>query len=132
MRFLRLGPALTLLLGVAAGAFFFYAWQNQRGTLKNDLDASHHAVLLNNNQAYFGRLELKDGDYLVLNDVFYVQSRVDEETKKTSHALVKRGNEMHGPTKMILNRSNVQFIEPVSPTSQVGKLIADAARGSSK
>jgi len=128
----RIAVVTAFVLGALVGAGSLYAWHSRQGLLQSDLEASHHAILLNNNQAYFGRLQQRGADYLILNDVFYVQSRVDEESKKTTHALVKRGNEMHGPTKMILNRNNIQFIEPVSPDSQVGKLIAEAAKTTAK
>ena len=127
----RITVVTAFVLGSLVGAGSLYAWYSRQGLLQSDLEASHHAILLNNNQAYFGRLQQR-ADYLILNDVFYVQSRVDDETKKSTHALVKRGSEMHGPTKMILNRNNIQFIEPVSPDSQVGKLIAEAAKTKGK
>ena len=65
------------------------------------------------------------GDYPVLRDVFYIQSRQNPDTKQVANVLVKRGGEAHGPDRMILNRQQVQLIEPVSETSQIGRLIAE-------
>ncbi len=36
--------------------------------------------------------------------------------------------EWHGPDRMILNATHILFIEPVSPDSQVAKLIEDAQK----
>ncbi len=86
----------------------------------------YQAVLLSNGSAYFGRLEGLGTPYPVLRDVFYVQSVQDQNTKQVSNILVKRGKEWHAPDRMILNANMIVFVEPVSPTSRVAQLIAQA------
>ena len=87
---------------------------------------SYYAVLLNNGQAYFGKVERNWDGFLTLSDVFYIQSKVNRETKETTSNLIKRGKELHGPSHMILNVTAVQYIEPVGKDSQLAKLIAEA------
>jgi len=41
------------------------------------------------------------------------------------NVLVKRGNELHGPDRMVLNANDIVFIEPVGPNSRVAQLIAE-------
>jgi hypothetical protein len=62
----------------------------------------------------------------MLTDVFYVQSSVNQETKAVTNVLVKRGKELHGPQFMYINAKSILVIEPVSPDSQVAKLIKEA------
>lgn len=86
----------------------------------------YQAVLLTNGSAYFGRLEGLGTPFPVLRDVFYVQSVQDQNTKKVSNVLVKRGKEWHQPDRMILNSNMIVLVEPVSPNSRVAQLISQA------
>lgn len=72
-----------------------------------------YAVLLNGGQAYFGKIKDPGNDYLILTEVYYVQTRVNPETKESTNILVKRGKEVHEPSEMIVNTNSVQYIEPV-------------------
>ena len=84
---------------------------------------AYSAVLLDNNQVYFGKLDKADTPYPVLTDVYYIQSQVNQETKAVTNILVRRGNEWHGPDRMYLNTRHILFIEPVGPNSKVSQLI---------
>jgi hypothetical protein len=86
----------------------------------------YQAVLLSNGSAYFGRLEGLGTPYPVLQDVFYVQSTQNPETKQVSNILVKRGKEWHAPDRMILNANMIVMVEPLNPGSRVAQLIAQA------
>ena len=83
------------------------------------------AVLLDNNQVYFGKLANAGSPYPELTDVYYIQSSVNQETKAVNNVLVRRGNEWHGPDRMFLSAHHIIFIEPVGPDSKVAQLIAD-------
>jgi hypothetical protein len=89
-----------------------------------DTGTPFQAVALMNGQLFFGRLDTADGGYLVLRDVFYVQTRQNPDTRAVANVLVKRGGEAHGPDRMVINRQQVLLIEPVKADSQIGKLIA--------
>ena len=92
------------------------------------LQAGYHAVLLANGQALFGRLDGLGTPHPVLTEVFYLQSFTNPETKQETNALVKRGQEWHGPDRTILNARHIVFVEPVTEGSRVAKLIAEAGR----
>jgi hypothetical protein len=86
----------------------------------------YQAVLLDNNQVYFGKVADLGSDYPVLTDVFYIQTTVNQETKQQNNILLKRGKEWHAPDKMVLNARDIIMIEPVTAGSTVAKLIAQA------
>lgn len=112
---------IVLSLIIVAGA----AWWFFRGRTVA-MTTQYQAVLLTNGSAYFGHLEGLGTPYPVLRDVFYVQSVQDQNTKKVSNILVKRGKEWHAPDRMILNANMIVFVEPVNPSSRVAQLIAQA------
>ena len=96
---------------------------------KINIDTEYKAVFIDNGQVYFGRIEEAGPFYLVLKDVFYVQSQVierEKDKKEVTNILIKRGNEWHGPNRMYVNSNHIIFIEPVLPSSRVGELIKEA------
>ena len=90
-----------------------------------EITTPYAAVLLDNNQVYFGKLANAGTAYPELTDVYYIQSSVNQETKAVSNILVRRGNEVHGPDRMFLNAHHIILIEPVGANSKVSQLIAD-------
>lgn len=112
--------ALIVVILLGGGAW----WYSSHKTVS--LTTPYQAVLLTNGSAYFGQLEGLGTPYPVLRDVFYVQSSQNAETKAVSNILVKRGKEWHSPDRMILNANMIVLVEPVSPTSRVAQLIAQA------
>ncbi len=96
--------------------------QRHRGP---EITTPYCAVLLDNNQVYFGKLAHGESAYPELTDVYYIQSSVNQETKAVNNVLVRRGNEWHGPDRMFLNARHIILIEPVGPNSKVAQLIAD-------
>jgi hypothetical protein len=88
-------------------------------------DQPYQAVLLSNNQVYFGRLEGYGTDNPVLNEVYYVQASVNPETKEQNNILTKRGKEWHSPDKMYINPKQIVIVEPVGPNSRVAELIKE-------
>jgi hypothetical protein len=110
---------------VIAAALCVLASQGQRRPTLPELSRPYHAVALANGQVFFGRLDGLGGDYLVLRDAFYIQTRQNPGTQQAINVLVKRGGEAHGPDRMILNRQQVVMMEPVTDGSQIAKLIAE-------
>jgi hypothetical protein len=90
-----------------------------------EITTPYAAVLLDNNQVYFGKLANAGSAFPELTDVYYIQSSVNQETKAVSNVLVRRGNEVHGPDRMFLNAHHIIMIEPVGTNSKVAQLIAD-------
>jgi hypothetical protein len=87
------------------------------------ISTRYSAVFLTNQQVFFGKLENLGSAYPLLTDVYYVQTQVNPETNETKNTLIKRGNEWHGPDRMVLNAQHILFIEPVTQGSTVAKLI---------
>jgi hypothetical protein len=88
-------------------------------------NTEYQAVLLDNGQAFFGKLENVDSPFPVLKDVFYIQRMVNKDTNQVTNTLVKRGNEWHEPDSMNINARHIILIEPVKPGSRVDVLIKD-------
>ena len=119
-----LGAALVLVLGGASSTGCDQAPPSPASTLTTP----YSAVFLNNNQMYFGRMEGWGTPHPVLTEVYYVQTQVNQETKEIKNALVKRNSEWHAPDRMLLNASQVLFVEPVAEQSTVAKLIEELKR----
>jgi hypothetical protein len=88
-------------------------------------DTPFQAVLLDNGQVYYGKIQGLGTPFPVLEEIYYVQDQVDPDTKQVKHILVRRGNEWHAPDRMVINSSHVILVEPVTPGSKVAKLIED-------
>lgn len=95
------------------------------GSQKPSFQTEYQAVFLGNGQVFFGKVEVGP-DYVTVKDVFYVVSQTNPDTKEVRNTLIKRGKELHGPDVMYISKTHIVFIEPVSPDSQVGKLIKEA------
>jgi len=101
----------------------------ERFSQKMTFPTPYQAVLLDNGQYFFGKLEERGASYAVLRDVFYVQSHVNPETKEVSSALIKRGQEWHKPDAMYINPRHIVAIETVASDSKVAEMIARAQSG---
>lgn len=86
----------------------------------------YQVVLLDNGQAFIGKLEQAGSAYPLLRDVFYVQRQVEGDKKEVKNILTKRGGEWHMPEYMRLNARHIVMIEPVAPESRMAKLIQEA------
>jgi hypothetical protein len=115
---------VVLLCGLASGGYLLY---NHSAEIKLPKD-QYFAVYMNGGQLYFGKLQGLGTPFPVLTNVFYVQSRQDNQTKQVTNILVKRGKEWHGPDRMYLNAAQIILAEPVGPTSRVAELINEANR----
>jgi len=115
---------LALLCGLASGGYLLYS---HSAGIKLPKD-QYFAVYMSGGQLYFGKLQGLGTPFPVLTNVFYVQSRQDNQTKQVTNILVKRGKEWHGPDRMYLNAAQIILAEPVGPTSRVAELINEANR----
>ena len=92
------------------------------------LDTPYQAVLLDNGQVYYAKMDRLGNEYSVLTDVYYVEHQVDGQTKEVKNILIRRGNEWHAPNRTVLNVKHIVMIEPVTPGSKVAELIAELKR----
>jgi len=110
-------------------ALLFLVFGCAKSDQKIKIDTEYKAVFLDNGQIFFGRLEEVGPSYIMLKDIFYVQSQViqqEKDKKEVRNILIKRGNEWHGPDLMYVTTRHIVVIEPVSPTSRVAQLIKEA------
>jgi hypothetical protein len=119
-----LTPLMMLLQIAIVALLAALAWSQLRGGAPLPSDGATVGVLLSNGAAYYGAPKGNGGDYLVLTNVHQIQQTRGADGK-TTNRLVKRGQQVHGPTEMIIPRSSIVMIEPVSPQSQVGKALAN-------
>ncbi len=83
---------------------------------------------------YFGNIKALNTNYLVLTNIFYLQTSggssstsaaASSSSANTSVTLVKLGCEIHAPLdQMVINRTSVTFWENLSPNGQVSKAVA--------
>ena len=111
---------------VVAGAGLYMAGRVRGKRPDVEFPTSYQAILLTNGSVYFGKLEGYGGPRPVLNEVYYIVTQTNPETKQTSNMLVKRGKELHQPDRMYLNPSQIIFVEPVGPDSKVASLIQES------
>jgi len=90
---------------------------------KIEFNTNYQALLLSNNNAYFGRIENMDSQFITLTDIFYIQTKPTDDPKLVNNVLIKRGKEIHKPDKMYISREHVIAIEPVANDSQLADLI---------
>jgi len=115
--------SLFLLVVGAAGGYgaAHYLQDREPATFSTPFQT----VVLVNGAIYYGRLEGFGTNRPVLRDVYYILPRTNQETGQSTNVLVKRGKESHNPDRMYLNPRQIVFVEPVGPSSQIAKLIAE-------
>ena len=123
---------IAILLAIIAVLLAGVGFLNLRTVSAPDLNSQYQAVVLNNGQVFFGKLENPNAQYPVLRDVFYIVSQANPETKQVTNTLVRRGKELHGPEFMIINWQSILLIEPVKEDSQVAKFIAEQKKQGSQ
>ncbi|MCA9385171.1 hypothetical protein KC717_00825 [Candidatus Dojkabacteria bacterium] len=97
-------------------------------------EASYYAVFLNGGQVYFGAIAGQSEYEVILENTHFLQ--IDQNSPEVTYddegnplatgqgtpdlSIVKRANTLHSPDgTVIINRSNVLFIEKLTPDSQV-------------
>ena len=93
-------------------------------------DDKYQAVFLTNGQVYFGKLSGANNHYLVLRQVYYLQTNDQqvqpnqEPAQDNNVSLVKLGNELHGPEdEMFIEKDKVIFWENLKDDGKVVQAI---------
>jgi hypothetical protein len=118
----------VFVAGMVLGGVFI-GWYMHSHSGVPSFDTPYQAVLLDTGQVYYAKIHGLGDPFVVLRDVYYVQSSTDPQTKEVKNVLIRRGKELHGPTETVLNARHVVLVEPISPTSKVAELIAQQAGG---
>jgi len=123
--------AVIILLFWSVNSLFF----NNRNIvrLSNWADVTkYQAVFLSNGQVYFGKVADVNSQTLVLENIYYLRSNSALQTGEATttsqlsdnFALIKLGNEIHGPQdKMSINLNQVLFTEDLKDSSKVVEAI---------
>ncbi len=117
---------IALMVGLLIGHVATYHWAHHRDSFA--FKTPYQAVLLINGAVYYGKLSGYSTRHPELDDVFYIVTKTDPDTKQVTNVLVKRGKELHEPDRMYLNPSQIVFVEPVGPESKVAQLINQASK----
>ena len=115
---------LYLLVIMSCSIAFYGCSLGGGGTPK--VSTEYQAVFLDNGQVFFGKLQDAGSKYVLLNDVFYIQSQQDPTTKQVNVVLTKRGSELHAPDVMYINVNHILAIESVTTGSKVAQLIQES------
>lgn len=118
---------VVLVCLVAACATMGYEVMRMRRAMDPPaFTTTYQAVLLDNGQVYYGKLAGLGTRFPVMTDVYYILRTEDPKTKQIHNVLVKRGKELHAPTETVLNARHILMVEPVGPSSEVARLIAQS------
>jgi hypothetical protein len=121
----------TLLVSITilVVALVVYAIVLKPNNISDEIKTDQYqAVFLNSadGQVYFGKLEVFNGDFFKLTDIYYVRVQQVQPDKDNSAAaqnnisLAKLGSEIHGPEDvMYINRDDVMFWENLKEDGQV-------------
>jgi hypothetical protein len=101
--------------------------------LPSGISDKWQAVFLTDGQVYFGKLENYNGEYVLLDSVYYLKfaSGLQEQnitsvsaTSAQNLNLIKLGGEAHQPEgQMFIEKDKILFFENLKPTSPVVQAI---------
>jgi hypothetical protein len=121
-----IAAVVILILGVIA---FAASSDTVKPENKYVDDSKLQAVFLNTGQVYFGNVQSLNNKYLVLRNIYYLQtsgSNTSAQSTSTNSnvSLVKLGCELHEPfDQMVINRDQVTFWENLQENGQVAKAV---------
>jgi hypothetical protein len=128
---LMIGAAALVVIAIVA----FGIWTLVSGLGgSNGIDSKkYQAVFFTNGQVYFGKLNMFNGEYMKLTDIYYLQTSAGSDESKNPQAtttdqgnptLIKLGSEIHGPEdEMIIAKDQVLFYENLKTDGKVAQSI---------
>lgn len=122
------GAVIVLL--VALIAFVALGGNAPKAESKYVDSSKLQAVFLNTGQVYFGNVKNLNKKYVVLTNIYYLQTSQTanagtEANANANVSLVKLGCELHEPLdQMVINRDQVTFWENLGDNGQVAKAVA--------
>ncbi len=126
---LGVGAVVAILLVALIAVVSFSGTKSQADYIYTN---KLQAVFLNTGQVYFGNIKSINPQYLVLQNIYYLQTNNSNSSSTTSSSssnsnvsLVKLGCELHAPyDQMVINMGQVTFWENLQSTGQVAKAVA--------
>lgn len=99
---------------------------------KSNNKSEWQAVFLSNSEVYFGKVVSESAKDIILKDIYYLQEpqslqQGSDISKQTGgFALIKLGNEIHGPyDEMRINNEHILYIEDLKDDSKVVRAIME-------
>lgn len=122
---------LLVVVALLVAAVVWYIYAATPASQAKYVDSTKlQAVFLNTGQVYFGDIQALNKDYLVVTNVYYLQSSNTSGSSSASSAnqnisLVKLGCELHMPyDRMVVNTNQVTFWENLQSDGQVAKAVS--------
>lgn len=117
---------LTLLIFIILAAAFVFIFKSKIAAFSQNKEKQRQAIFLTNGQVYFGVIQKENEHYLVICDIYYLQTQdqlsLSNADKKVS--IIKLGDEVHGPAdQMYINRDQVLFYESMRDDSKINEAI---------
>ncbi|MFA6423667.1 MAG: hypothetical protein WCW17_04465 [Patescibacteria group bacterium] len=118
---------LVIIVLLFLGSSSYYL--KKKNILFPNKTLQRQAVFLTNGQVYFGYIQSKNENYLVLKNIYYLQSQdvilnSDANTSQKKISIVKLGSELHGPEDvMYINKENILFYEDMRNNSKINDAI---------
>ena len=129
----KLGKILTIAVAVVVAALIIFAIATLTGAGGNSEKklvnkSKLQAVFLNTGQVYFGNITQLNNKFLVLTNIYYLQSGNNtggNNNAQPNLTLIKLGCELHEPyDQMTINRDQVTFWENLQDNGQVAKAVS--------
>lgn len=126
----KVATVLLFAVIITIGCLYLF-----KSTTSSKIDSSkYQAVFLTNGQVYFGKLKIQNSGYMVLSNIYYLQTKTNDSTTGDIQAaageddsnveLVKLGSEIHGPLdEMIINTDQVLFFENLKDDGKLTQTI---------
>ncbi len=124
---------IILVVIILGGLYLISSYSNFNVLGLSKQSDDWQAVFLTNGQVYFGTIDKDTKSEVVLKNIYYLQvtqplqrsaDQGNQVQQQNELALVKLGNELHGPTDLMrINRAHVLFIENLKPDSKVVEAI---------
>lgn len=121
------GAIVIILVALVVGVAFSNGNADNEGKYVDT--GKLQAVFLNTGQVYFGNVKQLNDKYVVLTNIYYLQtsngsSSTSSSSSNTNVSLVKLGCELHEPyDQMVINRTQVTFWENLQDGGQVAKAV---------
>lgn len=119
--------ALVFIIALLIAAIAWFTYSAHPASQAKYISSNKlQAVFLNSGQVYFGNISALNSDYLVLQNVYYLQSSSASSASSNQNvSLIKLGCELHKPyDEMIVNVSQITFWENLQTDGQVAKAVA--------
>lgn len=126
---------IVIIAAIILGGLYLVSKNSKYNVLGVSQTAGEwQAVFLTNGQVYFGKILSDSNQELRLTEIYYLQitqplqrsasEQGQQQNQQNELALVKLGNELHGPQDLMrINREHVLFIENLKTDSKVVQAI---------